>query len=78
MSATSPTFGGVLAEVISELDEHEAREAAADVIIRLSLAAHHTLLAQNGGKLPRPGGYLYLKVDATTQKPAPTQLDIRY
>jgi hypothetical protein len=78
MSSESPEFGAVLAEAKTELDDAETRDLAFLHVERLSLAAHHTLLATLGAHLPRPGGHVYLNADTPQPITVQTALDIRY
>ena len=68
----------MLAEAKTELDDAEKRDLAFAHVERLSLAAHHALLAMLGSHLPRPGGHVYIEAATPQPKPAPTALDIRY
>jgi hypothetical protein len=72
-------FGAVLAEVLSDF-EAAASEGLPpdDAVQRLSLAAHHTLLAQTGGQLPRQGAHAYAESVAPPPVAVRSQLDVRY
>lgn len=78
-TAPGPTFGAILRETISEMENASVGELAfEDVVQRLSLAAHHALSAQPGGPLPRVGGYAYMKSTVTPPEKTQSQLDVRY
>ena len=71
-------FGAMLAEAKTELNDAEARDLAFAHVERLSLAAHHTLLAMLGTHLPRPGGHAYVDGGAPQLRNTSAALDIRY
>ena len=77
--ASQSAFGAILRETITEMQTAEAGEhALEDMIQRLSLAAHATIAAQLGGRLPRVGGYEYLKGTVTQPEKTQSKLDVRY
>ena len=78
MPTKGPTFGNILAEAKTELDDAETRDQAYEHVERLSLAARHTLLAMLGTHLPRPGGHVYVEKGAPQLPNASTALDVRF
>jgi len=77
--ARQSPFGAILRETIAEMQTAEAGELAfEDNIQRLSLAAHAAISAQSSGRLPRVGGYAYLKSTVTPAVKTQSHLDVRY
>ncbi|MEP6764144.1 MAG: hypothetical protein ABJB66_07530 [Gemmatimonadaceae bacterium] len=78
MSNESQSFGTMLTEAKTELNDAETRELAFAHVERLSLAAHQTLLAMLGTHLPRPGGHVYVDGGAPQLRNGSTALDVRF
>ena len=77
--ASQSAFGAILRETITEMQSAEGGEHTfEDAVERLALAAHAAIAAQTGGRLPRTGGYAYLKSTVTPPAKAESQLDVRY
>lgn len=72
-------FGVLLAETLQEMEAAEIMDLMPDdAVERLSLAAHHAVVSQTGGPLPRVGGHVYRTTAVTPPAQTRTQLDVRY
>ncbi len=75
------SFDGLLRDKLAELDadEREPLLSADDALVeRLRLDAKHTVLAQEGGQLQRPGHQVYMSTPEPLAEPGHRQLDVRY
>jgi hypothetical protein len=79
MSMPTPQFGSMLADILHDFETESATaERLDDAVERLSLAAMHSVAAQNGGPLPRAGLNAYLEGGAAAPRPVQLMLDVKF